>query len=285
VTPGVAYDCYGRELLLECAARVLVPSTFASNEGTLTLLIRYREVACRRDSHARSSACCLHGGAQTTGTIEFVWAGGARIPVREGVVLGTLRYSKFRALRFQPFKKAPAAPPLARPKLGSGSTVPGNTAWQPWDFQTEDGNKKTIYKEIGVQTGIDTSAAGFTEIPQYFAWIQGSIWNPQFNQLAPALLPSLANESIEGFTFRLLLYQPPPPGQLEIARVARAVQPPLTLIQDSGSFSIFARQQKLSVAWLGCQMPRKSPFVSPEKAPVPCGCVFSPEVLERPDWK
>jgi hypothetical protein len=292
VTPGIAYDCYGRELVLDCAARVLIPSTYASSEGTLTLLIRYQDVACRQELNPHSSVCCTESGAQRAGTIEFVWADGTRIPVREGVVLGSQPFYKFRALPFLSFKKAPTGLPLARPKLGSGSTVPGNTAWQPWDFQSEVGNQKRIfseikpiYTEIGVQTRIDTSAAGFTEIPQYFAWLQGSIWNPQFSQLVPALFPSLANESIDGFTFRLLLYQPLSQSQLEIARAARAVQRPVTLIQDSGSFSIFARQQNLSVAWLGCQMPRNSPFVSPEKVPVPCGCVFAPEVLARPGWK
>jgi hypothetical protein len=227
----------------------------------------------------------MKAGAQSSGTIEFVWADGTRIPVGAGVVIGTLTYYKFKVLRFVNFKKAPAGLPLARPKLGTGSTVPGNTSWQPWDFQSEDGNHRPMYTEIGVQTTIDTSATGFTDIPQYFAWIQGSIWNPQFSQLVPALLPSLANESVNSFTFRLLLYVPPAGPQLELARTPRASTRPITLIQDSGSFSLFARQQKLSVAWLGCLMPAKSTFVSPLSVPVPCGCVFSPEVLARPDWK
>jgi hypothetical protein len=284
VLPGVAYDCYGRELVLDCAAKVLLPSTFPSSDGVLTLLIRYQEMACRQELNAHSSVYCMAGGVQSAGTIEFVWADGTRIPVGEGVVLGKLTYARSRPGDFRKFKKAPTGLPLARPKLGSGSTVPGNTSWQPWDFQFVDANQKTSYIELGVQTSIDTSAAGFTEIPQYFAWLQGNIWNSQFNQLVPALLPSLANESINGFTFRLLLYVAPQ-FELEVARAVRADQRPMTLIQDSGTFSNFARQQNLSVEWLGCQMPSKSPFVAPDKVPVPCGCVFSPEVLARPDWK
>jgi hypothetical protein len=285
VTPGVAYDCFGRELVLDCAARVSVPKIFASSEGTLTLLIRYQEASCRKELNAHSALCCMKKSLQSTGTIEFVWADGKRIPIREGVVLGELTYYKSRIPRFQNFKKAPTGRPLARPKLGSGSTVPGNTSWQPWDFQSVDPNQRTIYTEIGVQTTIDTSAAGFTDIPQYFAWIEGSIWNSQLRQLVPALLPSLANESIDSFTFRLLLYVPAHPPQLLLARKAHVLARPITLIQDSGSFSLFARQQKLSVAWLGCQMPKNSSFVPPERVPVPCDCVFSPQVLVHPDWK
>lgn len=285
VQPGVAYDCFGRELVLDCVARVSVPTNFASSEGTLTLLIRYQEMSCRQELNAYSSVCSMKSGAQSSGTIEFVWADGTRIPVREGVVLGTLTYYKFKILRFVKFKMAPTGLPLARPNLATGSTVPGNTSWKPWDFQSQDANVKTIYTELGVQTTIDTSAAGFTDIPQYFAWIQGSIWNSQFSQLVPALLPSLANESANSFTFRLLLYVPQTGPVLELARTPRAFTRPITLIQDSGAFSIFARQQKLSVAWLGCQMPTKSTFVSPVSVPVPCGCVFLPEVLARPDWK
>jgi hypothetical protein len=128
--------------------------------------------------------------------------------------------------------------------------------------------------EIGVQTTIDTSAAGFTEIPEYFAWLEDSIWNARSMQLIPALLPSLDDVCINSFTFRLNLFQPPPVNAT-FARgsAAAATVPSITLVQDSSSFAVFAQQQQLYVAWLGCQMPPKAQFVTQKN-------VFSSKVLQ-----
>jgi len=134
--------------------------------------------------------------------------------------------------------------------------------------------------EIGVQTTIDTSAAGFTEIPQYFAWLEGSIWNGQSMQLVPALLPSVTDESINSLTFRLILL---PPNSTKIIVGARAslaaAAPPIQLIRDSNEFALFAQQQQLCVAWLGCQMPPNTQFVTQKK--IFYGKVFQPEFVQR----
>ena len=170
--------------------------------------------------------------------------------------------------RFSPLITPPRRRPLARPLLATGSTVPGNTSWQPWDFTlpADPFHRQVIPPlEIGVQTTIDTSAAGFTEIPQYFAWLEGPIWNSRTLQLVPALLPSLANEALGSFTFRLVLMQIQPeivPEEL----VDSTSGAQLTVIQTADDFSDFAQQQGLYVSWLGCQMPVKPPLAAQNRA-------------------
>jgi hypothetical protein len=284
VSPGVAYDCFGRELVLECSARFLFPPAPPS-DGEVTLLARYREMERRDAADDKAAVCCLAAGQSSVGTVEFVWTSKLRVLPVEGVPLGKLPYVGRKPLRFRPFVAAPAHRPLARPRLGSGSTVPGNTAWQPWVYMGLDPNERPVPSQIGVQTTIDTSAAGFTEVPQYFAWLEGSIWNGQARQLVPALLPSLTDESINSFTFQLILLPPPPPSGNVIAlvRSGRAVAAPqIHLIQDSNEFAVFAQQQKLYVAWLGCQMPPKTQFVAQKKTF--CSKVFQPEFVPCKAW-
>jgi hypothetical protein len=58
------------------------------------------------------------------------------------------------------------AKPLARPYLATGSTIPGSTAWGQWGLDEEEG-------PVWLETVVDTSAAGFTRVPCYFATMDG----------------------------------------------------------------------------------------------------------------
>lgn len=278
IAAGVAYDCFGRELVLDRTATVPLASTNIPKNGFLTLLVRYRDLPSRDVTDARGASCCLAREQAPCAAVEFVWSedGGTAHP--EGVALGSLTYSRGVARRFVGLEKRPISRPLARPTLSTGSTVPGNTSWQPWEYRSIGSEQNSFPFEIGVQTTIDTSAAGFTDIPQYFAWLQGPIWNSQSRQLVPALLPSLADESINSFTFRLILL--PPRGEVAFsARNAAAFQRQISLVQDANSFATFAQQQKLNVSWLGCQMSPKTTYLSSGQAFR--SKVFQPEVIVR----
>jgi hypothetical protein len=278
VTPGLAYDCFGRELVLECLATLEAPVLAASRSGNFTLLIRYRKPGPRNISDAKSAVCCLSGGPFSGAAVEFAWTSETRIPPEAGVPLGSCYYKGGRPERFISVRPAPRHRPLARPRLGTGSTVPGNTAWQPWDFIVPGFEGPPSVTEIGVQTTIDTSAAGFTQLPQYFAWLEGSVWNSQAMKLVPALLPGITNESITGFTFRLILMQvSAPAGVLEAAFFG----PRFNLVQTSNDFATFAMQQKLSVVWLGCQMPAQASVIS--RTQITCTKKFHAEMLHGPD--
>src|SRR5215467_3714450 len=129
VTPGIAYDCFGRELVLACSASVSLPLVSSPRDQVLTLLVRYRELDARKETDHRSVVCCLADGPSCASTVEFVWAADPWTSPADGVLLGRLPYRKRRPLRFRPFVAVPPQRPLARPKLGSGTTVPGNTSW------------------------------------------------------------------------------------------------------------------------------------------------------------
>lgn len=266
ISPGEAYDVLGRELILESSQIVLPPSNISPTKDTqLTLLIRYLPPSGTLPPGKASQLCWATGGSVASGTAELVWKLGDRSDPSEGVAVAAVYYTKGK-VKLAPHFVPKASRPVARPLLASGSTIPGNTAWAPWsEGFTTDPNDRTIPDLIGVQTRIDTSAAGFTEIPCYFASLQGSVWNSQARQLAPAIFPSLVDESLTGFTFRLWLQVldvnvigP----QIALRQKARAFARRFTFITDPSEFALFARQQKLYVSWLGCQMRTTAPCCS-----------------------
>lgn len=290
VTPGIAYDCYGRELFLECAATIEYSSKPIPKGNFRTLLVRYKKPGPRRETHAVAAVCCFCDGKSATGDIEFVWldrlATRQPVPPQCGVPLGEIRALGIDGGRFTPLIAAPRQRPFSRPRIATGSTIPGNTVWQPWDyspfgefFESEVRAFQRQIIEIGVQTTVDTSAAGFTDQgrTQYFAWLEGPFFNPQTLQLVPALLPSLANEALDSFTFRLILMKDEShAGAVEV--LAHTIAPKLQLIQASADFAQFAQAQGLYVSWLGCQMPEE--YKGPRKI-VSCTSKFSTEYERR----
>src|SRR5258708_36950135 len=208
VGPGIAYDAFGRELILEKPQTVRLPLNVAQEHAAaLRLLIRYRQYCGGLPPDQVSEICWTQTGGLRPGTVEFSWKSATDVKPTDGVsICGVLYSGKASAIRVDLNFAAFPAQPVARPLLPSGTTIPGNTPWQPWMFAPFT---------LGVQTWIDTSAAGFTRVPCYFAWLQGPLWNPQTQQLVPAILPSITDESTTGFTFRLWLEFVGPTYQLE----------------------------------------------------------------------
>jgi hypothetical protein len=153
--------------------------------------------------------------------------------------------------------RPPVSRPLARPRIGSGVTVPGDTAWELW---SETALRVItapvpVRVDIGIQVTIDTSGAGFTSDadaagktipPCYFAWLQGQLWGPGFGSslFFPVLLDHIANASFKQFTFRLWM------------PVVNAVIGARLRSSNAGfgaEFLNYARRQKLYVCWLGIQ--------------------------------
>jgi hypothetical protein len=257
VRPGVAYDCFGQELILQIKRTIPLPALPAEEDGVQFLLARY--LASQDSCPDGSSGGCW--GPQDRGlfeTIEFFWKPRQSVTLTDGVPIGgaLLKGKDFRLI---PDLVRPSIQPLASALLVSGSTVPGNTAWDLWTAGAS--NPTAGANVIGVQTTIDTSAAGFTDIPIYFAQLEGPLWNPQTRQLVPALLPSIVDEAANSFTFQMWLPAPrfrtmialpegPPSGPSPSAAAAPA---PTTQLVDAGTFSLFAQQQGLYVSWVGCQ--------------------------------
>jgi hypothetical protein len=243
VEPGVAYDCFGRELILERPQIVPLPTSGSAGAvGTFSLVIHYHRPCADR---GREAVCWTYSGPIGTGTVAFFWKPTALFTPTDGVSLGEVTTTLVKnqvVATLDPRFVPTASRAVARPMLASGTTIPGNTPWELWTY----GLRQT---PIGVQTKIDTSAAGFVDRPVYFAWLQGSIWMPQTLELVPALFPSIADDTVTGFTFRLLLSFPPEDNDIFMSSTVN----PVFHFIDANEFPLFARQHDLYVNWLGCQ--------------------------------
>jgi hypothetical protein len=212
VGPGLAYDALGRELVLPATRTLHLPS--GAREPAV-LVIQYRQYR-------------EEGGA------DLAWIPARRLRSTDGVPLARVTVDDGQASpdpKFHP----PIARPIARPRLGHGSTVAGGTAWQVWNL----GSPNSLI--LGLQVWIDTRAAGFTQPPCYFAWLQGGVETKLGNAGASFLLPffpHVAQPGLTGFRFRVLTVAI---GSLEQLAANRA--------------AILARAKlQLSVCWLGIQM-------------------------------
>lgn len=321
---GVAYDCYGRELILQSTREVNLPPAATPPSGTapasMTLLVRYRGMLGRRGV---SGACAPCGSAVVLEEPEFLWRPSARVSVSDGVALaevvhepaarlaalpagvdlgslaGRVYYESERrllisrgvlsgedktellnlsseatfqtavndlasaALRVPVLDFRPrVARPLARPRVGSGATVPEGTAWEPWTERVSDTRRTFSEAAVGYQVTIDTSAAGFTETPCYFAWLEGTFWEAGRIEFLLAPFTHVDQPTPRQFRFRLWL--PTIPALL--GSRARAAN-----LQHQTEFINFARRQRLYVCWLGV-----GPNPAGSAAPG-CGAATAPE--------
>jgi hypothetical protein len=127
--------------------------------------------------------------------------------------------------------------PFARPHLGSGQTIPGLAPWEPWEF--------------GVQTRVDTSAAGFTRVPCYFAVLTSTrLPIPLPVGLPPLFKTYITDPGLSSFTLRVVL------------RTA-----PLQALMPEAS-----RAYGLTVCWIGCQEPDVLPPGCPAQVATPASC-------------
>lgn len=204
VQPGLAYDCFGRELILAAPGKLRVPPKPAA-ATQLTLVVRYRESSALRRKRELAGACLPGRIALRTEQVELVWAPAGAIELADSVPLGTLLYDEsgtgwnFKAARN--FVR-----PLARPRIGSGITIPGRTNWKEWDPKIG----QTALGFLGFETSVDTSASGFTDLPCYFAWLEGipSLHVGQSEILPVIISQHIAEASILGFRFRFLAMLP-----------------------------------------------------------------------------
>lgn len=269
VSPGLAYDCFGRELLLEKPQFVPLPTNLpAGNIGGLTLLICYCPPRCDLRSARIPEVCLQPECAITSGTVTFAWkitrpaapgvpAGCVAIGVLENFPSGDALPVTYGKARFSPTFRRAVPRPLARPLLVSGATVPGNTAWVPWSTTyLFDGALTPAI--VGVQTVVDTSSAGFTDTPYYFASLQGPVWNAQSMSFLPAFFFSISDETTSSFTFNIWLQDTSGSSVIRGLAPGRRSSTPIA-ITNPAAFFLFAQQQKLFVRWTGCQMPNSSP--------------------------
>ena len=249
VEPGLAYDAHGRELLLDRPAQVPVPA-----DGTALVLV-IGSAAAEPGCDPPPGGVCRDERAGAGGVV-LRWVPRAELSLRDGVPLTATGTAT-------PFS-APRARPLARPRIGHGTTIPGETAWRPWVKVFPD---EQVLR-LGIQVEVDTSAAGFTTAPCYFTQVTGSMWTPEVPLVLLLPFGHVAQAAKDRFTFRILapwLYavgrigmprkrepEPEAPVLLEgtpAAEVRRALDGP----ELRQAFLGLGRVNRLAVTWTGIQ--------------------------------
>jgi len=233
VSPGLAYDCYGRELILG-AAKIIQPPNVPEKR---MLIIRYRATA--------NTTAVDRLQARAVEAADLVWKPPATFHFTDGVPLAEVQGGDL--LLFN----APLARPLSRPLIAHGKTVLGKTDWLAWVWPEKQVSIASIgiigneSGHIGTEVIIDTAAAGFTDIPCYFASLHSrqGLWSQAEQGVIPILVDRIMDARPERFTFSLWFNL----ASLPIIRRR------LSLFNNRWLLNL--ARQNLYVSWLGIQMP------------------------------
>ena len=237
VQPGLAYDCFGRELILETSQTVLVPSQSASNVRSLVLLIRYVSPKDGEPSTATAEVCWTDSRLNRFDSVEFFWKPKETVRTEDGVPIAQVFYTATeRKINPEFFRRPTQAD--ARPTVATGTTLRGKTPWQ-----ADTLGRISPGQIIEVRTRVDTSAGGFTSVPCYFAWLGGPLLDPRTGVLLPVLFTSIRDEAAGSFTFAYWVLQAGAVFQRALVEQTKVPRP------------------DLFVNWIGCQMPPPIPFV------------------------
>lgn len=199
IDPGVAYDCFGHAIILLAAQVVSVPLAPADGSGSMTLLLSYKETSQFPKPGETSGVCVKCSTSAAPESPEFTWKRSEQVTPADGVPAARVIFDRGVA-SLDSFFVASAARPIAKPYVANGETIPGGTVWTAWKVGGV-GNEITI----GLQTVVDTSEAGFTRPPCYFAWLQGADANLAGLRQASAIFTSIADPAPDEFTFRILV--------------------------------------------------------------------------------
>ena len=229
--PGLAYDCFGRELVVTLAREIAVPDS-STHASSLTLLLRYDEISECSCASFDSKTGWTHC-ATVRDNASVAWK--ERFDRDDGVPLARIHDVDGEYVLDGAYAVR-ISRPLRRPKLVSGTTLSGATAWEPW--RLDIGFSAPLV--LGMKTAVDTSSAGFLDTPCYFATLDGIDWSGPFGDVPP--ITHLGDESPSAFSFYLWF----PVGQ-------RMWQ---LLAADSARTSVvmLAVARQLSVSWMAFEI-------------------------------
>ena len=231
--PGVAYDVFGRALVLQRKHTVPLPSDVTA--FPITLLVRYRETGDypdRRQTEGVCISCCQPDLEEEQP--EFVWTTADPPDPCCGVPLARAQPNAQRLPELDLGFETILSAPLAGPYLANGSTIPGATQWQL---------RRVGGDVVVLETVVDTSAAGFQSTPCYFASLEGAG--------SPAAGPNMIFTHIafprpDSFIFRIVS-----PARFLVGRVDEIAAPaPLA-------------PPAFYVCWLGCEAQAVSQCLQP----------------------
>lgn len=211
VSPGYALDCEGHDIVLAAAQDISVPpiagAAWGSGPATWHLTVSYATDGQLAASESRSGSCTGSGAVRRSEAPLLRWQDpydttSTDNRFRRGldIIVATAQIQNCKlaaALSTSDRRDARAA---TQPYVAGAATDPASTEWA---FFPSSGSA------LGVETTVDTSAAGFQMTPAYVAQIVGSrilktaVGN-QNGQIidGPA---SIASASPSAFTLRVTL--------------------------------------------------------------------------------
>jgi hypothetical protein len=249
VHPGLAYDSYGREIVVVETVGVSPPGSAGRDPKAAWFLVL----------RAKDAAGCGGHGATGSSPGDLGWLRASRVGVADGVALARgvwVEVGEGLVFRADPGFSTLRARPFARPRLGRGHTAPGATAWRPWTeiLGSSAGSDRLVTTARGIEVTIDTSAAGFARTPCYFAWLQGGLWQVPHRLALTVPLFRITREARDQLTFSL--WDPTAVGSAVI-----------TSAVSQGAEAAIARllslaRQRLYVCWLGIETDRHAALAS-----------------------
>lgn len=239
---GLAYDCFGRELVLQTEEIVVIPTSNGTTPKPVLLVLSHKDSAAFPRKQDLLSACPT--GSVLLEKPRFTWTPTVEYRPEHGVPIARVKYEgASRTPVLDPHFRVPPSRALSRPRVASGATIPGETPWELWTeaVRTTRGLDSV---NLGMQVDIDTSAIGFNETPLYFAWLSGQIRKAANIAFFPAPMLHIASASYK--QFRVRLWMP----TLNLLLGGRARQGNKGFERE---FINYAREQGLHICWIAIQ--------------------------------
>ncbi len=199
VDPGHAIDELGRDILLAKPVEVAVPSVEGRERFALT--VHYQDDVAFRDRRELAAVCLGDGLNPRDERPAFSWRRPGEVRFGLEVPLASVDVEDGQVVDVEDSHVTEGSPdlrvrrntrPFVRPHIGWGETEAGRSGWQ---F-----NNESFATDYGLSINVDTSDAGFTRTPLYFAQLIGNFSSPTesqhfvpFGQLAALSLGSLAH--------------------------------------------------------------------------------------------
>lgn len=240
VQPGYALDCLGRDLVL--SERLDIPAPASAGALSYFLVAAYADDDSLPMTQRRGP-CDAAGTVRLAEQPAVRWvrpddpAAESRFRPGLDLVLAAIQVQNCCLAAAVSSRERRYAAPAPQPLIMAGQTAAGQTPWTLWE---ESG------VVLGVQSQVDTSAAGFGATPRYMAHVVG---NRQENaDIAWDGHPLVTAPSATGFLLQVLM-----PRDLRIGPATRA-NPSFILDQDPGHVAKWIRREAAwYVVWMGIE--------------------------------
>jgi len=169
VSPGYAVDTSGRSIVLDKSQPLDVPSVVSGPTGNAVTF--YLTIAYIDDDQLtaadRSGTCGSLGAVWRIDQPALAWSDPTSIG--DDIVLGAITVSNCKLSGPVDLSLRRSALPERQPYVYAGQTQASTTSWGLWQASSDPNS--AIF---GLKVSVDTSEAGFANVPKYQAMVVGS---------------------------------------------------------------------------------------------------------------